>query len=71
LDVILRQRELAIIETEHKLEEIARKLRVTKENNLELHDVIFEIDYQREELRGIICIERKSKNYSCSRHTQR
>jgi hypothetical protein len=50
LDVIFRQRELTIVKTKHKLEEIAKKLRVTEEKNLELHNVIFEIDRQREEL---------------------
>ncbi len=50
LDVNLKQRKLARIEIKQKLEETTKRVKVTKEKNLELHNVIFEIDYQGEEL---------------------
>ncbi len=42
------------------MEETIKKWRVTKEKNLELHNVIFEIDHQGEELQGIIYTKRES-----------
>jgi hypothetical protein len=50
LDAILRQRKLARVETKKKLEETTKRLKVTEENNLELHNVIFKVDRQGKEL---------------------
>jgi hypothetical protein len=43
LDANLKQVESARIETEYKLEKIAKRLKVTKEKNLELHNIISKI----------------------------
>jgi hypothetical protein len=43
------------------LEETIEKLKVTKEKNLELHNVISKIDRQEEELQNIIYTKRKTK----------
>jgi len=45
LDVNLKQRKLARVEIEQKLEETTKKLKVTKEKKLKLHNVIYGIDY--------------------------
>lgn len=45
LDVNLKQRESARVEIEQKLEETTKKLKVTKEKKLKLHNVIYGIDY--------------------------
>ncbi len=49
LDVDLARRELARVEIEQKLEEIVERLKITKENNLELHIVITKIDHHGKE----------------------
>jgi hypothetical protein len=45
LDVNMRQRESTRLEIEHKLAKTTERLRVTKEKNLELHNVISKIDH--------------------------
>ncbi len=46
----LKQRKLTKVETKQKLKEIVERLKVKEEKNLELHNVIFEIDHQGEEV---------------------
>ncbi len=50
LDANLKQRKLTKVETKQKLKEIVERLKVKEEKNLELHNVIFEIDHQGEEV---------------------
>jgi len=42
------------------MEETTERLRGTEEKNLELHNLIFVIDYQGEKLQSVISIERKT-----------
>jgi hypothetical protein len=59
LDADLTRRELAIVETKRKMDEITNRLKVMEEINLELDIVISEIDCHGEELQNVICAERK------------
>jgi hypothetical protein len=45
LDVNMKQRESAKLKIKQKLEEIAERLGVTEEKNLELHNVISKINH--------------------------
>jgi hypothetical protein len=60
LDANLAQKELARVETKHKLEETVERLKITEEKNLESHIIISKIDRQGEELQNAICVERKT-----------
>ncbi len=48
------------MEIEQKMDKIVKRLKVTKEKNLELHIVIFEIDYLGEGLQSVSCAEWKT-----------